>query len=335
MLSLYIIILILAGLYIIKSSNGCRESDLMNRESNKVFRGILALLIVFAHVSHEYNFPFSTEGKPYGMVVVGLFFFFSGYGIIKQYEVKTTAYIKGFLWKRIKKLFPSFIIILCIASILSLIIDIELLELGGGKVGFILLPNSWYVYVLLYYYGIFFLAAKNLRDSKKIIITLFVSTILLIIFTTTLGLGDWWWRSSFAFNVGNVVALIEYKFGNDVNQLTGKTCVVLLLGFLTICVLPNMFGFGFQKVRTLLMIALTIILPIFLYVIFQKVEIKNKKFFLILGSISYEIYLLHGVILTLIHNILPNTSALVCITLVYLVTIVTAYPISKLSQHIK
>lgn len=133
MISLYAIILIITALYLIHPTQIVKDSSIMIRENNQGFKGLLALLIVFAHVSHEYTFPFSTEGKPYGMVVVGLFFFFSGYGLMKQYLVRGHEYVGGFLIKRVRKLLPSFIIVLCIAVCVTLVADIQILEIGGVR----------------------------------------------------------------------------------------------------------------------------------------------------------------------------------------------------------
>ncbi len=304
----------------------------MVRDNNQGFRGLLALLIVFAHVSHEYSFPLSSEGSPYGMVVVGLFFFFSGYGLMKQYISRGTSYVDGFLVKRATKLLPSFVLILVIAVTLYLVTDIRTLEIAGGKIGYILIPNSWYVYVLFYYYILFVISCKFIVKPKKITFTLLISTFLLIVITTICGLGDWWWKSSFCFNVGTMMPLIENRYGRNTALKSEKTIIVLLFITLTVCLLPSIFEFGFYKVRALLLIIVTTILPIFLYMAFRKIEYKNHKIQHFLGSISYEIYLLHGVVLTVILNVIPDTNPLICIATIYIVTIILSYPISKASD---
>lgn len=63
----------------------------------------ISLLIVFHHVCKYYVFPMSSEGGAYGITVVGLFFFFSGYGLVKQYVLKGKSYCNGFILKRAKK----------------------------------------------------------------------------------------------------------------------------------------------------------------------------------------------------------------------------------------
>ena len=185
---------------------------------------------------------------------------------------------------------------------------------------------------MFYYYILFVISTRLISNPKKIVYALLGSTFLLIIISYILGLGDWWWKSSFSFNVGTILPVLEKRYGNILPIQLEKKIMYLLFAIITICFIPNIFEFGFQKIRTLLLIILTAILPLFLYLAFKNIEYKNYKVLHVLGSISYEIYLLHGVILTIVLNIMPDTNSLLCIAIIYLITIVLAVPISKASK---
>lgn len=90
-------------------------------------------MIVFHHVCKHYVFPMSSEGGAYGIIVVGLFFFFSGYGLVKQCILKGESHCNGFILKRAKKLLPSFFIITILCVIAVNLLNIKILELGGVK----------------------------------------------------------------------------------------------------------------------------------------------------------------------------------------------------------
>ena len=75
----------------------------------------------------------SSEGGAYGITVVGLFFFFSGYGLVKQYVLKGKSYCNGFILKRAKKLLPCFFFITILCVIAENLLNINILELGGVK----------------------------------------------------------------------------------------------------------------------------------------------------------------------------------------------------------
>lgn len=131
MISLLFVIVLLLIFYLLAPSFISPKSAFLERESNQCFRGILALLIVFHHVCKYYVFPMSSEGNAYGITVVGLFFFFSGYGLVKQYVLKGKSYCYGFVLKRAKKLLPSFFIITILCALAENLLNVKILELGG------------------------------------------------------------------------------------------------------------------------------------------------------------------------------------------------------------
>lgn len=126
---LFILLLILA--YHRKESEGF--PSILDKSMNLSFRGGLALLIVFHHISKVFEFPLSSQGGIYGETVVGLFFFFSGYGLMMQYMKRGETYLNGLLLNRAKKLLPSFLIIAAIGVLLTYATGCDLLEMGGGK----------------------------------------------------------------------------------------------------------------------------------------------------------------------------------------------------------
>lgn len=334
MLSLFFIITLLFLQYLFKSTRIVCDSSFLERNRNQSFRGILALLIVFAHVSHDYNFPLSSEGKPYGMVVVGLFFFFSGYGLIKQYIVRRETYLECFLLKRLKKLLPSFFIVTTLCLVTEKMLNIKILEMGGGKIGYILVPNSWYVYVLLFYYMVFALSGRIFNKPIKVISMLFGATIILIVFTMILGLGDWWWKSSFAFNVGTMFPILEKKREKGIDISKGNNIFFFIYAILVLSAIPNVFSLSYYTVRSILMIVLTTVLPIYFYIVFRKIPFNGNKVLQFLGSISYEIYLIHGAVLLLIRHSFPCMKSTSCVIIIYLLTIVFSWPISIFSRCI-
>lgn len=133
MISLLFVIVLLLIFYLLAPSFISPKSAFLERESNQCFRGILALLIVFHHLCKRYVFLMSSEGNAYGITVVGLFFFFSGYGLVKQYVLKGESYCNGFVLKRAKKLLPSFFIIAILCALAENLLNVKILELGGGN----------------------------------------------------------------------------------------------------------------------------------------------------------------------------------------------------------
>lgn len=75
------------------------------RRTNSL-RGVLAILIILHHLSSKIDILFLKWFHDFGAPIVSMFFFVSGYGLIKSYLKKGTAYIDGFLAKRLGKILP-------------------------------------------------------------------------------------------------------------------------------------------------------------------------------------------------------------------------------------
>lgn len=163
---------------------------------------------------------------------------------------------------------------------------------------------------------------------------LFGATFALILFTSTVNLGDWWWKSSFAFNVGTLLPLLEKKRRDEISIAREKDIMFFIFTILVASAIPNVFGLSYYKVRNILMIVMITVLPLYLYIIFRKVVFCGNKILNFLGSISYEIYLLHGIVLILIKDFFPNMNSLLCVIIIYLATIVFSVPISNFNKRL-
>lgn len=77
-------------------------------EATLELRGVLALGIVMHHISLRVVQAAPTiwgisQFEFWGAPIVAVFFFLSGYGLMKSLQVKGTAYLNGFLRKRLTK----------------------------------------------------------------------------------------------------------------------------------------------------------------------------------------------------------------------------------------
>lgn len=195
------------------------------------------------------------------------------------------------------------------------------------------MPNSWYVYVLFFYYIVFAVSGRFFNEPIKIVYMLFGATLALILFISIVNLGDWWWKSSFAFNVGTLLPLfVEKKREDRINIIKEQNIMFFVFSIVIVSMIPNIFDLSYYKVRSFLMAVLTTALPFYLYIAFKRISFSGNKVLNFLGSISYEIYLIHGAILIIVRNIFPETKSIVCVIAIYLVTIAFSIPISNFSK---
>lgn len=83
-----------------------------------------------------------------------------------------------------------------------------------------------------------------------------------------------------------------------------------------------------------MMIMTTTVLPGFLYLVFRKIQFYGGKVLHFIGSISYEIYLVHGIVIILVRDFL-DINSLLSLLIIYVLTFFFSWLISKLSQSIK
>ena len=253
-------------------------------------RGIMACLIVVCHVSFKYSeshygWPFTSFGAP----IVSTFFFLSGYGLTVSAERKGEKYLNGFLRRSLNKLLPQFII----ASVIWILISCVWMN-GNFKEdlwGFVIfrppLPYSWFIYVLIILYMVFFfvfqlLIKKNIKFKLAI---LFIAILGVVVSFRLLGFEPYWYLSIFAFNVGTTYGAYHNRLNAWISHQRFFTIGTLMV-ILAILILYGIRSF------LLAIIPLGVVIPILIFG-----SGKRIKLLTFLGSISYEIYLSHGIII--------------------------------------
>lgn len=263
-------------------------------------RGIMALFIIFHHLSQ--NIAEDSLLKLFanaGYLVVAVFFFLSGYGLMSKVLQMGKEYLKGFWTKRIVKiLIPCFTL-----SIIYFIYNIVCMGLGEAfrliKINVLvggLIANGWYVTAILYFYILFYFSFRFVKKDTYGLVILFFGSILYIKGCLILELGEWWYNSCLAFAVGAIYKKNELYLKN-VSGRAAKWFIMVLF-----------FLFIFAKRMTMLLetgdlsflftILSSTVFAVFSICIIEKKEIDNV-FFDFLGKISFEFYMTQGVFIGL------------------------------------
>lgn len=101
-------------------------------EATLPLRGLLAVGIVLHHISQRVGQAVPdvwglSQFEFLGAPIVAVFFFLSGYGLMKSLRVKGTSYLDGFLRKRMTKVLLP--LLLC-----SLVYSVADLGISGGAI---------------------------------------------------------------------------------------------------------------------------------------------------------------------------------------------------------
>ncbi|MBQ6064334.1 MAG: acyltransferase [Prevotella sp.] len=336
---LLIIFLFLLLLYITndiwkKRQNRVIELHDFNVQNTLAIRGLLALLIALHHFSQavdHLNLPIIREFVPLGAVIVGVFFFLTGYGLMISYMKKGNNYLSNFLSHRFLKLLPAFIITniayLCILSLISHTNAFS--NIMRLKDGITPLPGSWFIYSIIYFYLAFYVTACLFSNKKHMIISLWGASFLYVIIVRLLGWGNYWFMSIYALNIGQCYAYNEKRIKSII-----KTSPIII--HYSIWSLFALYVFvwitnQFVEITTFNRLYYCFTSIFVVYAIYFLGAIPSKLLRLV-GEVSYEFYLVHGIFIHLLGFMKEHWILYLCT--IYLSSFITAWLLHKLCKLI-
>ncbi len=299
------------------------------KETSNMLKGALAIAIVLHHLSERTTTIgiidfFEKLGSP----MVAIFFFISGYGLLSSLLANREKYLEGFFKKRFSRLLVPFLLSIVLFQIFSLLdgnqLNVKLIFqnfIYRGDTN-LLLPFSWYIFVIICLYLMFFFVYRNINISLLEGIFLVVSLSAgLIYFLQIINFRDWWYISILGFSFG---LFCKYFEGQIEKLVQSKYLIVFALFTLLLIKLFGKYHY-----------ASMCLYPFLIFLFFNKVYISNIKLFLFLGNISYEIYLVQGIsIFFLRGNFIFISNNYLYIILTFAITIVLAFLLNKLSSII-
>ncbi|MBO5428231.1 MAG: acyltransferase [Prevotella sp.] len=340
MLSLTVI-LFLWMLYVVCISQR-QNAEGFSVGNTKPIRGLLAWLIVMNHISLwlTYGIPplswnarptsisnFISEFQCYGYLVVSVFFFISGYGLIKSLINKGQEYVNTFASKRFPRMIVPFVI--CILTFIlldDLLFDerISILRLDSWRGNCPLLPTSWYVIVIILFYGIFYVFARTLHSPLLVTFAMWCFIFSYMAIMAYTGFREYWWMTTGCIGIGMTIGLYEEKILHFVSVKYKLLCEALFLIWLlfyhiNIDYLPQCD----TGIIPLLAIARSGVFAVIVWFYVSCTGFFHNKLLNLMGNISYEIYLVQGMVI-LFCSRLSSGYAVHTIPLLFLIFAVTS-----------
>lgn len=322
-------ILLCSGLKIKRNHLNFNPLSFKNTE---VLRGFFILVVILHHISKKMSyiglmFPF----KYSGYLAVGIFFFISGYGLMTQ-SLENHNYFNNFVTKRLVRVYVPFIVINIVTLIGLYIIDIKytFIDMVFYSIGIKLIDDiTWYVLATLYFYSLFYATFANFSKCNALILTALFSLIYFY-FCYLLGMGSWWYNCSFCFLTGIYTAMYKKTIEEKLRNRYYMYLISSILIFIATSLASKYIKFFDISIlfKTLSSIVFVLLILIFL----QKIELNSKLLYL-MGTISYEVYLLHMKIYYLLEFV--NVEASNNIYSYILILIVASIIFKKLIEFIR
>ncbi len=181
------------------------HEDSASLDSFMSLRGFAAIGVILHHISQENSFQMANGfgSKPgelsifvnAGYLFVAVFFFCSGYGLIKSLETKPD-YFNGFIKKRmVKTLVIPYYVSILIYGLLRFATGERFapLQWVSHLLGFSMMNEyAWYPIVAFFLYLAFYLILKNIKNRKVCYILMAAFIILLGMIFCVSGHFTWW-----------------------------------------------------------------------------------------------------------------------------------------------
>ena len=289
------------------------------KEETLPIRCILAILIVLTHTRIGIF-------QGLGTVVVSIFFFLTGYGLIKSYQAKGKDYLKGYFKRRLLPILIPYVIVcflwqtwvLCFESADYYVRRVP--ELINGDPGMIV-PTSWFILAIFIIYGLFYISAlygKSIKAVSVVFVSeIFVYTILLIYLRIQYDFISSWFVSNSGIIMGVLVAYYEERIRKYVNYNRYKSIAISLVGLFL--------AYMISRHTAYYHLLLNAIAPLIVYLIVILSGTIRCKSLILGGVISLEIYLVQGAILKILWSlecpsyIVPALAIVISIVCAYLI----------------
>lgn len=311
------------------------------------YRGVAAIVVLLHHaalVNEKTDIFLFKFFAVVGYLSVAIFFFLSGYGVMKKYMMDEN-YEKNFLKKRMSSiLIPyTFFLILywlykCLYSYVS-----PKEVLNSYITGLPIVQNSWYVVVIFFFYILFFLQMKIFkRQYKYFVLSGIIIDFAWIFLCRKLGYGIHWYNTTHVILIGFLWAMKEAEIKERILKHTKLH--IYMVAALLLLLLFCFFGISIQKKILFFIPAeyLTFVYSVYtsiifiLFVFLFNLRLQTGNYFQKwIGKISFELYLIHGLFLDLFKNkYIPIESPALYVFLSLILSIVSAFLIHNALKFI-
>ena len=332
-MDIFILLLISLFVYLIPRA----DVDYLSNKSTKSLKGLLAILIIFHHVSQKITTGENFSNFEYmGRYIVALFFFLSGYGLYFQYSNNST-YMENFLRKRLVRIFIPFFIFIVIYVIyretLGEVVNVDFF-LSFWRDHSNIIYNGWFINSIIILYVIFYVSFK-MKGSKIAIFKLVFFILVYIFWKVYRSHGDWEYVSIMAFLLG----VVWMKHRNLIDKFIEKNYFVCLVSFSILMYVFHhyeaiMKNIGITNKYVYYGIVgnlCTMIFVVYYLLLTNKLNFSNK-YLDFLGDISFEIYMIHGLVMHYLGKFFVSSPVndVIYTIVVLLVSIILSYCIKKL-----
>lgn len=243
MILFFIVYIVLA---LIGISFVSKDDDFLSFDQTNALKGIGIMTVFFNHVYNDYLTPNNVLHHTYldepfvffesimTGLFVGMFLFFSGYGVLESVKKKGATYINQMPVKRIGTTLFNFDIAVLVFLIANLLLHISFTHkhvllsfLGWESIG----NSNWYIFAYLCCCCFSYIALK-VCTSQKIALVLIFLLVIVYYLLVSLYKQPWWHNTIFCYPAGMLYSEYKGKINLYFKQRYYLCCIVVLVVFI-------------------------------------------------------------------------------------------------------
>ena len=307
------------------------KNEFLSLSDSTFLRGLWCIVVLLVHVPADYQNPIQDAIGSFAYIGVTFFFMTSAFGLKYSIDHKKD-YMKGFWLRRL----PAILIPALIANAFHVVMK----AVAGTEITALSFLNiDGWVKVLLLFYVLFWvvygLLPKFTRGGywQDAVMCLLVLACSLIDRFTEFKITFGWIVEPLGFAYGIIAAVYADKIKRWIGEKWLIKSIVLVI-------VSGVLGIAYLKFKTIsvfgdyiLKIVLGISITAFVFEAIAKLKVGNavNRF---LGSISYEVYILHRAVFVLIALVVPKANSGIFIFASVLISIGLAYLLNRLTKII-
>lgn len=217
MLFLYLLIFcsLLFGLSVKRSGF---FKDFLDKKQTDAVKGVFIWMVFISHIQQEIiksgcHFVRFVDcagdriGSEFGQLIVVMFLFYSGYGVMESMKGKGRVYLDSFPRRRLLTTILNFDVAVLCFIVMNLLMGIQqdFRLIGWSLIGWKSVGNSnWYIFVILYCYFVSWISGKYLSGSviKVAVMTTFLVLIGEVALSVLKQGQHWWYDTILCYPVG-------------------------------------------------------------------------------------------------------------------------------------
>jgi peptidoglycan/LPS O-acetylase OafA/YrhL len=313
----FLVLMLTHGSKYISSGN----DNFFDMDNTKAMRGFWCLIVILVHIPTAYQNKIQDMIGSFAYIGVTFFFMTSAYGLSVGISKKINSTERFWTSRLPKLILPNWI-----SNVVIILLDMILLA-GSSRLGSPLQINVWVRWLLVCYVafwiGYRFKWKEKLRRPIVCVVVIAFSLLLYILKLIGIVQTTTWCTESIGF-VWGIVLFANY------DSIKKLSCQKWILKVSVACLSSLVLGVSYLSFKHIvfwgdyiLKILLGVAILAFILLLNEKIQIGNKISYF-LGSISFEMYLMHCFVFEIVEKVLPNINSSCFIILSIITTVILA-----------